>query len=200
MFERFTNEARQVIVTAQQEAAELRHNYIGTEHLALGLSRSSCNPLLTEFGIGHETVHEAVLKVVGKGRRHGRGAGHIPFTPNAKDALAQTVNITMRYGHDGIEPEHILIAISEKPDCNGYQELGPTDTSARQMVIKVEEELEARSAAPTDRPLCGTCKKDLAESLTLVTIPILGETRTAEIAYCGHCGATFYVTPQSSAD
>ncbi|MGN6173009.1 MAG: Clp protease N-terminal domain-containing protein, partial [Streptosporangiaceae bacterium] len=88
MFERFTERARRVVVLAQEEATELNHSYIGTEHLLLGLLRDSGSVAaraLRELEISQDAVRERVIEIIGRGKQ--APSGHIPFTPRAKKVL-----------------------------------------------------------------------------------------------------------------
>src|SRR5579875_2461453 len=92
MFERFTSRARHAIVLAQEEARQLRHNYIGTEHILLGLlaePEGFAAQALDRFGISLAAAHAVVGRILGLGK--GQASGHIPLTPRAKNALEVTV-------------------------------------------------------------------------------------------------------------
>ena len=112
MFERFTERARQVVVYAQDEARSLDHNYIGTEHLLLGLLREeegTAARVLESLDITVEEVRAQVLRVVGRG--DGTPSGQIPFTPRAKKALELSLREALSLGHNHIGSEHILLAL-----------------------------------------------------------------------------------------
>jgi ATP-dependent Clp protease ATP-binding subunit ClpA len=112
MFERFTERARQVIVLAQEEARTLRHNYIGTEHLLLGLLREEegvAAKALEALDITVERVREKVVEIVGSGED--QGASQIPFTPRAKKVLEMALRESLSLGHTYIGTEHILLAM-----------------------------------------------------------------------------------------
>ena len=97
MFERFTDRARNVVVLAQQEARLLKHNYIGTEHILLGLVRESdglAAKALDALGIGLEAVREQVVELTGRGQKS--PSGHIPFTPRAKKVLELSLRAKSR--------------------------------------------------------------------------------------------------------
>lgn len=115
MFERFSEEARQVVVLAQEEARGLWHNYIGTEHLLLGLLREEdrvddpAKPL-SSLGVTLEGARERVVRIVGRGEEE--SAGQIPFTPRAKKVLELALREALSFGHNWIGPEHILFGIA----------------------------------------------------------------------------------------
>ena len=112
MFERFTERARQVIVLAQDEARALRHNYIGTEHLLLGLLREEhgvAARVLESLDLTIEEVRAQMGRIVGQG--DDLTTGQIPFTPRAKHVLELSMREALSLGHDYIGTEHILLGI-----------------------------------------------------------------------------------------
>jgi ATP-dependent Clp protease ATP-binding subunit ClpA len=111
MFERFTEHARQVVILAQEEARTLRHNYIGTEHLLLGLLREggAAAGALDGFDVTLEEVQAQVARIVGQGDEV--ATGQIPFTPRAKKVLELSLREALRKGNDDIGPEHILLGL-----------------------------------------------------------------------------------------
>jgi len=112
VFERFSERARQVIVLAQDEARALRHNYIGTEHILLGLMREEeglAARLLESLDISVEEMRAQIARVVGRG--NGVTAEQIPFTPRAKRVLEMALREALSLGHNYIGTEHILLAL-----------------------------------------------------------------------------------------
>jgi len=111
VFERFTEPARQVVVLAQDEARTLRHNYIGTEHLLLGLLREdgAAARALDEFDVTFEEVQAQVARIIGQG--HEVTAGQIPFTPRTKKVLELSLREALDSGDNYIRPEHILLGL-----------------------------------------------------------------------------------------
>jgi Clp amino terminal domain, pathogenicity island component len=112
MFERFTGRARHVVVLAQEEARLLDHNYIGTEHLLLGLlgePDSVAGTVLSGFGLTRDGGRQEVLKKVGRGKK--APSGHIPFTPRAKKTLELSLREALAIGHNYIGTEHILLGL-----------------------------------------------------------------------------------------
>src|SRR5439155_22060197 len=117
MFERFTERARQVVVLAQDEARLLKHNYIGTEHLLLGLLREEDSPawaVLKSLGLELDAVRSQVARIIGVGEAE--VAGQIPFTPRAKKVLELALREAMNLGHNYIGTEHILLGIAREND------------------------------------------------------------------------------------
>jgi ATP-dependent Clp protease ATP-binding subunit ClpC len=111
MFERFTERARQVVIFAQGEARTLRHNYIGTEHLLLGLLREdgAAARALDEFDVTFEEVQAQVARIIGQGDEV--TTGQIPFTPRAKKVLELSLREALDNGDNYIKPEHILLGL-----------------------------------------------------------------------------------------
>jgi ATP-dependent Clp protease ATP-binding subunit ClpA len=112
MFERFTERARQVVVLAQEEARSLRHNYIGTEHILLGLLREEdgvAARVLTDLGLTVERARGQVVRVVGSGQDV--TSGQIPFRPRAKKVMEMALREALSLGHDYIDTEHLLLAL-----------------------------------------------------------------------------------------
>jgi ATP-dependent Clp protease ATP-binding subunit ClpA len=112
MFERFTNHARQVVVQAQEEARRLQHNYIGTEHILLGLlgdpGSVACR-VLRGVDMSLEGARDEVRAIIGTGKK--TPAGHIPFTPRAKKCLELALREALQLHHNYIGPEHILLGL-----------------------------------------------------------------------------------------
>ena len=112
MFERFTERARQVVVLAQEEARILKHNYIGTEHILLGLLREKeglAARVLESLDITVERVRAQVVRIVGSGEEV--TSGQIPFTPRAKKVLELALREALSLGHNYIGTEHILLGL-----------------------------------------------------------------------------------------
>jgi ATP-dependent Clp protease ATP-binding subunit ClpA len=112
MFERFTNRARHVVVLSQEEARMLDHNYIGTEHILLGVlgePDSVGGSVLASFGFTRDDIREEVARRVGRGKA--APSGHIPFTPRAKKTLELSLREALAIGHKYIGTEHILLGL-----------------------------------------------------------------------------------------
>ena len=112
MFERFTDRARRVVVLAQDEAKALNHNYIGTEHLLLGLiseGEGVAAKALESLDISLEAVRAQVEEIIGHGTS--TPTGHIPFTPRAKKVLELSLREALQMNHSYIGTEHILLGL-----------------------------------------------------------------------------------------
>ena len=117
MFERFTNRARHTVVLAQEEARQLHHNYIGTEHVLLGLlgePEGYAGRILASFGITRDGAREEVRAMVGTGTD--APSGHIPFTPRAKKTLELALREALQLHHNYIGTEHILLGLIREGD------------------------------------------------------------------------------------
>jgi ATP-dependent Clp protease ATP-binding subunit ClpC len=122
MFERFTDQARRVVVQAQEEARTLGHNYIGTEHILLGLlseREGLAAQALSSLGISLDAAREQVVEIAGAGT--GQQSGHIPFTPRTKKVLELSLREAQRLGDDHIGTEHILLGLVREGDGVGAQ-------------------------------------------------------------------------------
>jgi ATP-dependent Clp protease ATP-binding subunit ClpC len=141
MFERFTERARRVVVFAQEEATDLNHGYIGTEHLLLGLTRdagSIAAQALQELGIGQDAVREQVIEIIGRGTR--APPSHIPFTPRAKKVLELSLREALQLNHDYIGTEHILLGLVREGEGVAAQvliKLGGSLSRVRDKVIEL---------------------------------------------------------------
>ena len=112
MFERFTDRARRVVVLAQEEARMLNHNYIGTEHILLGLIHEGegvAAKALDSLSINLDAVRQQVEEIIGQGQA--APTGHIPFTPRAKKVLELSLREALQLGHNYIGTEHILLGL-----------------------------------------------------------------------------------------
>ena len=139
MFERFTDRARRVVVLAQEEAKMLNHNYIGTEHILLGLIHEGegvAAKALESLGISLDAVRAQVEEIIGQGQEI--PSGHIPFTPRAKKVMELSLREALQLGHDYIGTEHILLGLIREGDGVAAQvlvRLGADLNRVRQQVI-----------------------------------------------------------------
>ena len=139
MFERFTTHARHAVVLAQEEARRLQHNYIGTEHVLLGLLGESgglAQQVLERFGMSLDSARDQVKAIVGTGK--GQVSGHIPFTPRAKKTLELALREALQLHHNYIGTEHILLGVIREGDGVGAQMLrqhSPDLTPIRMAVL-----------------------------------------------------------------
>jgi hypothetical protein len=140
MFERFTDRARRVVVLAQEEARLLNHNYIGTEHILLGLIHEGegvAAKALESLGISLEAVRAQVEEIIGQGQS--APTGHIPFTPRAKKVLELSLREALQLGHNYIGTEHILLGLIREGEGVAAQvlvKLGADLPRVRQQVIQ----------------------------------------------------------------
>ncbi len=141
MFERFTDRARRVVVLAQEEARMLNHNYIGTEHILLGLIHEGegvAAKALESLGISLEAVRQQVEEIIGQGQQ--APSGHIPFTPRAKKVLELSLREALQLGHNYIGTEHILLGLIREGDgvaAPVLVKLGADLNRVRQQVIQL---------------------------------------------------------------
>jgi ATP-dependent Clp protease ATP-binding subunit ClpC len=141
VFERFTDRARRVVVLAQEEARLLNHNYIGTEHILLGLIHEGegvAAKALESLGISLEAVRAQVEEIIGQGGSS--PSGHIPFTPRAKKVLELSLREALQLGHNYIGTEHILLGLIREGEGVAAQvlvKLGADLSRVRQQVIQL---------------------------------------------------------------
>jgi ATP-dependent Clp protease ATP-binding subunit ClpA len=141
VFERFTERARRVVVLAQEEARLLNHNYIGTEHLLLGLIHEGegvAAEALQSLGISLEAVRAQVEEIIGQGQS--APTGHIPFTPRAKKVLELSLREALQLGHNYIGTEHILLGLIREGEGVAAQvlvKLGADLARVRQQVVQL---------------------------------------------------------------
>ncbi len=141
MFERFTDRARRVVVLAQEEARELNHYYIGTEHLLLALLREGdgvAAQALTALGIGLEDARREIDAIIGRGTE--QPSGHIPFTPRTKKVLELSSREAQLLGHNYVGTEHLLLGLLREGDGVAVQifvRRGIDLNRVRQQVIQI---------------------------------------------------------------
>jgi ATP-dependent Clp protease ATP-binding subunit ClpA len=142
VFERFTDRARRAVVLAQEEARLLNHNYLGTEHILLGLIREGdgiAARALVQLGISLDAVRAEVERIIGQGGGE-VPAGHIPFTPRAKQVLELALREALQLGHNYIGTEHILLGLLREGEGVASQvlvRLGADLSRVRQQVIQM---------------------------------------------------------------
>jgi Clp amino terminal domain, pathogenicity island component/ClpX C4-type zinc finger len=201
VFERFTDQARRVVVLAQEESRLLNHNYIGTEHLLLGLIHEGegvAALTLESLGISLVHVRAQVEEIIGRGGTP--PSGHIPFTPRAKKVLELSLREALQLGHDYIGSEHILLGLIREGEGVAAQvlvRLGAELPFVRQRVVEMlsgrgeyapsvtpvmsESFGERRPSATIRRrdPMCAFCRRDLSELEHYAT--------GTDAAICGEC-------------
>src|SRR6516164_3611123 len=157
MFERFTDRARRVVVLAQEEARMLNHNYIGTEHILLGLIHEGegvAAKSLESLGISLEGVRSQVEEIIGQGQQ--APSGHIPFTPRAKKVLELSLREALQLGHNYIGTEHILLGLIREGEGVAAQvlvKLGADLNRVRQQVIQLLHGYQGKEPAAAGAPL-----------------------------------------------
>ena len=189
MFERFTAYARRAVVTAQEEARELNHNYIGTEHILLALLRRPeglpnqedgiAPAILEEFGMSREGVREEVIAKVGIGKGKAK-SGHIPFTPRAKKVLELALREALQLHHNYIGTEHLLLGLIREDEGVAVQ------------IMRSHADLLALRAAVLDRVPAGEGEEG---TLAAATGTLLRRVRARhwgprDEGDVGHVGAT----------
>lgn len=141
MFERFTDRARRCVVMSQESARSLNHNYIGTEHLLLGIledEEGAAQTVLHNSGVFKENVIELIVGKIGRGESP--TTGHIPFTPKAKKVLESALREAVGLGHNYIDAEHILLAIMGETDGVAYttlSDLGVDFAAVRETIVGI---------------------------------------------------------------
>jgi ATP-dependent Clp protease ATP-binding subunit ClpC len=159
MFERFTDRARRVVVLAQEEARMLNHNYIGTEHILLGLIHEGegvAAKALESLGISLEGVRAQVEEIIGQGQQ--APSGHIPFTPRAKKVLELSLREALQLGHNYIGTEHILLGLIREGEGVAAQvlvKLGADLNRVRQSVIQLLSGYQGKEAVASGGPAEG---------------------------------------------
>ena len=176
MFERFTDRARRVVVLAQEEARMLSHNYIGTEHILLGLIHEGdgiAAKALESLGVSLEAVRAQVEEDIGPGQQ--APSGHIPFTPRAKTVLELSLREALQLGHNYIGTEHILLGLIREGEGVASQvlhKLGADLNRVRQQVIQLVsgyqggKEPQAATTAPEASPSSSLVLDQFGRNLT----------------------------------
>ena len=198
MFERFTDRARRVVVLAQEEARFLNHNYIGTEHILLGLLNEGegiAAQALESLDIDLASVRDEVVKIIGQGQQS--PSGHIPFTPRAKKVLELSLREALQLGHNYIGTEHILLGLIREGEgvaAQVLQQLGAELQKVRQTVIQLlsgpggseEQQPKAAGSGGRESSSSGSTVLDLfGRNLTQSARegsldPVIGRTREIE--------------------
>jgi ATP-dependent Clp protease ATP-binding subunit ClpA len=171
MFERFTGQARQVIVSAQEEARVLDHNYIGTEHLLLGLLTapdSVAGVSLTALGYGRDEVRAKVEDMIGRGKTS--PSGHIPFTPRAKKVLELSLREALQLKHNYIGTEHILLGLIREGEG-----VGPQVLAEKHPLDRIRGEVLTRLDSPAGREAHGAARTPAAHDVLALAAELAGE-------------------------
>jgi ATP-dependent Clp protease ATP-binding subunit ClpA len=170
MFERFSGQARHVVVSAQEEARELDHNYIGTEHLLLGLltSDSLASASLNALGYTRDDVQAKVLATVGRGKAS--PGGHIPFTPRAKKVLELSLREALQLKHNYIGTEHILLGLLREGEGMAAQILAD-----KHPLDRIRGEVLTRIESPAPREVHGAGRTPAAHDVLALAAELAGE-------------------------
>ncbi|MEU2255955.1 ATP-dependent Clp protease ATP-binding subunit [Nocardia xishanensis] len=195
MFERFTDRARRVVVLAQEEARMLNHNYIGTEHILLGLIHEGegvAAKSLESLGISLEGVRSQVEEIIGQGQQ--APSGHIPFTPRAKKVLELSLREALQLGHNYIGTEHILLGLIREGEGVAAQvlvKLGADLNRVRQQVIQLlsgyqgKEPVESGARGEAGTPSTSLVLDQFGRNLTQAALegkldPVIGRSKEIE--------------------
>jgi ATP-dependent Clp protease ATP-binding subunit ClpA len=213
VFERFTARARRVVVLAQTEARLLNHNYIGTEHLLLGMLRddeSVAAQVLRSLEVSVDAVRAEVFQIIGEGQA--APTGHIPFSPRAKKVLELSLREALQFGHKWIGTEHILLGLVREREGVAGQVLERMGGDLDRIRAKVIELLGVGSEAterlpeselrvemkPGDQPAspgvihCPKCDASLQDHLGFRVLPATrdddeSDVREVVVSYCDRC-------------
>jgi ATP-dependent Clp protease ATP-binding subunit ClpC len=173
MFERFTDRARRVVVLAQEEARMLNHNYIGTEHILLGLIHEGegvAARALESLGISLEAVRQQVEEIIGQGQQ--APSGHIEFTPRVKKVLELSLREAKGLGHNYIGTEHILLGLIREGEGVAAQvlvKLGADLYRVREQVIQLLAGYQAEAGVEPAAPPAGRAGREEGRLLSQLT-------------------------------
>jgi ATP-dependent Clp protease ATP-binding subunit ClpA len=170
MFERFSGQARHVVVSAQEEARELDHNYIGTEHLLLGLltSDSLASASLNALGYTRDDVQAKLVATVGRGKAS--PGGHIPFTPRAKKVLELSLREALQLKHNYIGTEHILLGLLREGEGMASRILAD-----KHPLDRIRDEVLTRIESPAAREVHGAGRTPAAHQVLALAAELAGE-------------------------
>jgi len=211
MFERFTDTSRRVVVSAQEQARSLNHNYIGTEHLLLGIlamPESAAAQVLIGSGVDLGAARASVMAIIGMGGASPEG--HIPFTPRAKKVLALSLREALQLSHKSIRSEHLLLALLREGEGVAAQVLIASGVDIAVLRGKVldsvadarrGEAAESSTAFVSDvislrgeaAARCSHCSSALGSPIGLVRTRAVsddGESRDVVLVVCPTCGGT----------
>jgi len=194
MFERFTDRARRVVILAQENARLLNHDYVGTEHLLLGLIQEGEGVAaqgLLDLGVRLDSVRSEVADTVGRGRQ--APSGHIPFTPRAKKALELSLREALQLGHNYIGTGHILLGLIREGDgvaAQVLEKLGSDLPRVRQTIIRLLSERAGKKEIPA--------AADPGDSITLRGLRVRAHHGVMEQERAG--GQTFVVDVKACLD
>jgi ATP-dependent Clp protease ATP-binding subunit ClpC len=208
VFEKFTDGARRVVVFAQEEARLLNHDYIGTEHILLGIIREGegvAARALESLGISLENVRQQVEEIIGPGERP--PSSHIPFTKRAKKVMELSLREALQLGHKYIGTEHILLGLIREGEGVAAQvmvklgaDLGRVREKVLNLLVGLSPEPEGEARVGHDPPLCPQCTNSLAITALYRTMELPGDgehtRRRVMVVFCGACGRTVGAYPE----
>lgn len=200
MFERFTDRARRIAVLAQEEARQLNHNYIGTEHLLLGMlaeGEGVAAKTLDKFGLTLAQVREKVREKVGEEEAEAP-SGHIPFTPRAKRMLEEGLREALLLAHNYIGTEHMLLGLVRLGQGRAVEVLTELGIELPQVRSAVIELLGSYTSPPSPvspsrevEPECPRCYQTLVDLGFRKISP--NDEATLVIVFCPHCGGILHM-------
>jgi ATP-dependent Clp protease ATP-binding subunit ClpC len=164
MFERFTDQSRRVLVLAQEEALLLNHNFIGSEHILLGLIREEdgyAARALRSLGIGLASAREKVAETVGPAGTSTTGSP--PFTPRAKKVLELSLREALQHGHNYIGTEHMLLGLVREGEGVAVQVLVSTGNNLAEVRLRVLRVMVAEATGPSEDLLAGASELEPPE-------------------------------------
>ena len=189
MFERFSDSARRVVVSAQEQARMRNHASIGTEHLLLALTivpGAAANELAAA-GVHTEAAQAAVLAATGEGQTS--PSGHMPFTPGAKQALERSRRESLMLDQRGITPEHLLLALLREPHGTVANVLQALDVDVVDLGERTVAAAQRAFHPGADGPMCPGCRRPLGARLSSGFLDVAGEQPVRLLAvWCTGCG------------
>jgi ATP-dependent Clp protease ATP-binding subunit ClpA len=202
VFERFTDQARQMMLTAQEEARLLQHDYVGTEHLLIAATEvdGGLPSALATLGLTTEALRSSVTRMVAPGGRD--RPGELPFTAEASAALERSLREALQLGHGAIRPAHVVLGLLDVHD--GTMPVLLTRHGVRAEVVRTAvlafldtEPLPGPAAGaaphlPAPPPACPRCDAPITANLRIARLTV--DHQPMRVAYCGICGAVVPVT------
>lgn len=206
MFERFTDRARRVIVNAQEESRLLNHNYIGTEHLLLGLIREEdgvAGVVLRSLNLSLDELRTQIEDVVGAGEHP--ASGHIPFTEGAKRSLEMALRQALDLGHRYIGTEHLLLGLLAEGGGVASEVLTGSGADLPRVREAVVEILEGGTSDDPSGPFtpergkvprCPRCQADLAAVAPRLVAVSTQDGPAVKVLHCTSCGGVIAALPE----
>jgi ATP-dependent Clp protease ATP-binding subunit ClpC len=195
VFERFTDQARQMMLTAQEEARLLQHDYVGTEHLLIAATEvdDGLTAALAALGLTTEALRGHVTRMVAPGGED--RPGELPFTAEATAALDRSLREALQLGHGAIRPAHVVLGLLDVHDGTMpvlLARLGVRTEVIRTAVLALFNADPAGAALGTVAPACLRCGAPVADALRIARLSVDGT--IVRVAYCGVCGGVVPVT------